>query len=119
MRSACAFTLVAIAMVSPLAAQKRVFSAAEVARIHKSLLLIDTHNDVTSRTVTGWDIGKRAADGNTDLPRMREGGIGAQFFAVYVDASFVKGNHSARRALEMTDTVRHDIVARYPNDFEL
>ena len=95
------------------------FSAAEVAKIHKSLLLIDTHNDVTSRTVTGWDFGQRAADGNTDLPRMRQGGMGAQFFAVFVDASFEKDNHSARRALEMIDTVRHDIVGRFPNDFEL
>ena len=100
-------------------AQTRQFSDAEVARIHKSLLLIDTHNDVTSRTVTGWDFGKRASDGNTDLPRMREGGIGAQFFAVFVDASVVKDNHSARRALEMIDTVRHDIAGRYPSDFEM
>ncbi len=45
--------------------------------------------------------------------------MGAQFFAVYVAASYVKGNHSAHRTLEMIDTVRHDIVGRYPNDFVL
>ncbi len=43
--------------------------------------------------------------------------MGAQFFAVYVAASYVDGNHSAHRTLDMIDTVRHDIVEKYPNDF--
>ena len=34
-----------------------------------------------------------------------------------MSASYVNGNHSARRTLEMIDTVRHDIIGRYPNDF--
>jgi membrane dipeptidase len=100
-------------------AQTRVVSDEEVRRVHNSTLLIDSHNDVTSRTVDGFDIGERASDGQTDLPRMRQGGIGAQFFAVYVGADYVKDNHSARRTLEMIDTVRHDIVGRYPKDFAL
>jgi membrane dipeptidase len=50
---------------------------------------------------------------------MLEGGIGAQFFAVFVDPSYTEGNRSARRALEMIDTVRHDIVGRFPATFEL
>ncbi|PJF23971.1 MAG: membrane dipeptidase, partial [Phototrophicales bacterium] len=52
-----------------------------------------------------------------DLPRMRQGGMTAEFFAVYVGANYVRDNRSANRALEMIDTVRHDIIARYPNDF--
>jgi membrane dipeptidase len=101
-------------------AQTRTVTDAEVMRVHKSALLIDTHNDVTSRTVEGFDIGERNASDrptHTDLPRMKEGGMGAQFFAVYVAASYVNGNHSANRTLQMIDTVRHDIVGRYPNDF--
>ncbi len=43
--------------------------------------------------------------------------MGAQFFAVYVAASYVNGNHSANRTLQMIDTVRHDIIEKYPNDF--
>ena len=39
-------------------AQARQVSDAEVERVHKSALLIDTHNDITSRTVEGFDIGK-------------------------------------------------------------
>ena len=53
----------------------------------------------------------------TDIPRMKNGGMGAQFFAVYVAASYVEGNHAANRTLQMIDTVRHDIIAKYPNDF--
>ncbi len=100
-------------------AQTRTVSDAEVMRVHKSALLIDTHNDVTSKTVAGFDIGERAASGHTDIPRMKQGGMGAQFFAVYVGANYVRDNHAANRALQMVDTVRHDIVARYPKDFDL
>ncbi len=37
--------------------QKRTVSDAEVAHVHKNSQLIDTHNDVTSATVAGMDIG--------------------------------------------------------------
>ncbi|MEO8026174.1 MAG: membrane dipeptidase, partial [Bryobacteraceae bacterium] len=92
------------------AQSKKTYTEAEITKIHKSLLFIDTHNDVTSRTVDGFDIGKRATDGHTDIPRLREGGVGAQFFAVYVAGGYADGNHSANRTLQMIDTVRHDIV---------
>lgn len=77
---------------------------AEVQRVRRSALVFDTHNDVTSRTLTGFDIGKAATDGHTDIVRYRAGGFGA---------------HSGHRAMEMIDTVRHDIIGRYPNNFEL
>lgn len=99
-------------------AQKAV-SDAEVAKVHKSLLLIDSHNDVTSRTVDGFDIGPRSTESHTDIPRMREGGMGAQFFAVFVAANYVDGNRAAHRTLEMIDTVRHDIIDRYPETYQL
>jgi membrane dipeptidase len=98
-------------------AQRRTVSDAEVERVHKSAILIDTHNDVTSFTVDGMDIGKPNPDRHTDLPRMKKGGMGAQFFAVYVAGSYVGSNQSAHRAMQMIDTVRHDIIGRYPNDF--
>jgi membrane dipeptidase len=99
--------------------QHRQVTDAEVREVHRSALLIDTHNDVTSKTVTGFDIATKAATGHTDLPRLREGGVGAVFFAAYVAPTYVKDNHAANRALQMIDTVRHDIVARHPGDFAL
>ena len=109
--------LLVLAATASLFAQTRTISDAEVMRVHRSVLLIDTHNDVPSRTVDGFDIGPRASDGHTDIGRLKEGGVGAQFFAAFVDSEYVKGNRSADRALAMIDTVRHDIIGRYPNDF--
>ena len=97
--------------------QKRTVSDAEVLRVHRSAILIDTHNDIPSATVAGLDIGKPNTDRMTDLPRMKKGGMGAQFFAVYVAAGYVEQNHAANRTLQMIDTVRHDIIEKYPNDF--
>src|SRR5215510_8216700 len=100
--------------------QQRTVSDAEVMRVHRSALLIDTHNDVPWRVLDGkFDIGPRTDSWHTDLPRMKEGGIGAQFFSVYVAGEYEQGNRSAQRALEMIDAVRTGIVSRYPNDFVL
>lgn len=96
---------------------QRKFTDAQVMEVHKSAILIDTHNDVTSDTVDGLDIGKARTEGHTDIPRMKQGRMGAQFFAVYVAANYAEGNHAANRTLQMIDTVRHDIIERYPNDF--
>jgi membrane dipeptidase len=115
MRILCATLALAAAGFS----QTHSVTDAEVKRVHSSAILIDTHNDITSRTVEGYDIGKAKHDGHTNITALKEGGVGAQFFAVYVSADYVKGNHSANRTLQMIDTVRHDIVARYPNDFVL
>jgi membrane dipeptidase len=105
--------------VSVCPAQTRRVSDAEVEKLHRSLLLIDTHNDITGSTVDGLDIGKSGGRTHTDITRLKAGNAGAVFFAVYVDGSYVQGNRSARRALEMIDTIRRDIVGRYPADFEL
>jgi membrane dipeptidase len=112
---------VLLAVVLALAgfAQTHTVTDAEVARVHRSALIIDTHNDVTSATVKGFDIGSKGADTHTDIQRLRAGNVGAQFFAAYVGADYAKKNQSAHRALEMIDTIRHDIVDRYPSDFVL
>jgi membrane dipeptidase len=97
-------------------AQKKVTDA-EVKAVDESAILIDTHNDVTSKTVEGYDIAKPNEGGNTDLARMKKGNLGAEFFAVYVDASYVKDNHAANRTLQMIDTVRYDIIEKHPDEF--
>ena len=112
-------TAVLLLSMAPLAVSsdaKKIDS--EVKNITKSAILIDTHNDIPSFTIDGADIGN-APQRHTDIPRLREGGVGAIFFSVYVAATYVNGNHSANRALQMIDTVYHDILDRYPNDFML
>ncbi len=110
--------LLAVTLTAQHAPRSRPVTQAEVDRITREAILIDTHDDVTSRTVDGYDIARPNTRGQTDLSRMK-GFLGAEFFAVYVDASYVKDNHSANRALQMIDTVRTDIVAAHPNDFVL
>lgn len=62
----------------------------KVRRIHDRVLTVDTHCDTASRLPGGsWDIGVRhepgdRAGGRVDLPRMAEGGLDAEFFAVFV-----------------------------------
>src|ERR1700761_9255388 len=90
----------------------------QVKAITKSAILIDTHNDIPSFTIEGADIGNSPKN-YTDIPRLRKGGVGAIFFSVFVDAKYVTGNHAANRALQMIDTVYHDIIDRYPDTFVL
>ncbi len=93
---------------------------AEVERVTRDAILIDTHNDVPTQIMDdNYDIGTPRLKGRqTDLAHMK-GFLSAEFFAVFVDAKYVQGNHSANRALEMIDAVRTSVVAKYPNDFEL
>ncbi len=83
------------------------------------LPVIDTHNDVPSRTVDGFDIGSKGRSGHTDIARLRAGGVGAVFFSAWVDPKYAKTGQSAHRALEMIDTIRTDIVARHAGHFVL
>src|SRR4030042_3592151 len=64
--------------------------AAAARSIHARVLTVDTHCDTAFRLLDGtWDIGARhepgqRASGQIDLPRMAEGGLDAEFFAVFV-----------------------------------
>ena len=86
--------------------------------------LVDGHNDLpwAMRRRAGYDFDKadprqRLDGGHTDLPRMREGGLGAQFWSVYVPSS-LPGGTAVAATLEQIDFV-HEFVARAPNDLQL
>src|SRR5581483_5461771 len=114
--SALALLASTMAFAAPTTDSKKI--DAQVKAITKSAILIDTHNDIPSFTVDGADIGNSPKT-QTDIPRLRRGGVGAVFFAVYVAATYVDGNHSANRTLQMIDTVYHDIINRYTDTFTL
>jgi len=116
-----AASILLAAAVAGTAQQRRPVTDAMVGEVQRSAILIDTHNDLPSHTIDGFDIGTRAPEGphmgHTDIPRLREGGVGAVFFAAYVAANYAKDRTVAHRALDMIDTIRHDIVAQHPGDF--
>jgi membrane dipeptidase len=83
--------------------------------LHFRSLVIDTHTDTTQRFIYGdFDLGVRHADGSVDIPRMREGGLGAIFFAVWIKGS-ITGQEAVKRALRQIEAIRRQ-VARHPKD---
>jgi len=92
---------------------------AERARaIHFSSIVVDTHDDTTQRFLSpGFDIGKRNPDGHVDIPRMREGGMNAIFFSIWIDGRTM-GPAAVVKALDQIDLVRQN-VRKYPNDMVL
>ncbi|MGJ1388908.1 dipeptidase [Sphingobacterium spiritivorum] len=60
--------------------------AQDYKQIHKDLIVVDGHNDVIYESIfKGKDIAKRLTTGHTDLPRLKEGGVDVQVFAVWSD----------------------------------
>jgi membrane dipeptidase len=90
-------------------------------KLHREAIVLDTHNDITSPiTDEGFDLGARDTSGRTqtDIPRMKEGGLDAEFFAIYVAASYARNGGSARRALDMIDGV-YEQARRHPESLEM
>ncbi|MGH9935408.1 MAG: dipeptidase, partial [Blastocatellia bacterium] len=90
-------------------------------KLHREAIVIDTHNDITSAiTDRDFDMGARDTSGRTqtDIPRMKEGGLDADFFAIYVSANYARNGGSARRALDMVDGV-YEQVRRHPESLEM
>ena len=80
---------------------------ARALRIHRSAIVIDTHEDVPYwLEEKGWaDIGKRLSTGHVDIPRLRDGGVTGPFFAAYVPAAFAESGGSAKKALETIELI--------------
>ena len=115
-------TLLLIGAIAALAAYgqvRNIVSDQEVQRIQRDTLLIDSHNDVPYYTVQGRDIGSASASPHTTIAELRAGGVGGLFFSIWVAKDYVEGNRSANRALQLINSVRHDVVEKHPNDFTL
>lgn len=83
--------------------------------LHFSSIVLDTHDDTTQRFFTGdFDLGKRNAEGHVDIPRMREGGMNAIFFSIWIDGR-ITGAPAVQKALDQIDAV-HENVQRFSRD---
>src|SRR6516162_2612706 len=84
-------------------------------QIHFSSIVVDTHDDTTQRFFSkSFDIGKRNPDGHVDIPRMREGGMDAIFFSIWIDGR-ITGPQAIQKALDQIDAV-HENVRRNSKD---
>ncbi len=92
--------------------------------LHAQVPLIDGHNDIpwALREAAGYDLDKvnlalPQPALHTDIPRLRAGRVGGQFWSVYVPAS-LQGQSAVKATLEQVDFV-HTMVRRYPEAFAL
>jgi membrane dipeptidase len=97
--------------------------AAEARRVHDRVLTVDTHCDTASRLPgSDWDLGVRhepgqRSSGKIDLPRMAEGGLDAEFFAVFVgqgersEQGYVRAKEWALKTLDAL----HATIDKYPD----
>jgi membrane dipeptidase len=84
-------------------------------KLHFSSIVLDTHDDTTQRFFSqNFDLGKRNPDGHIDIPRMREGGMNAIFFSIWIDGR-IMGPPAVQKALDQIDAV-HENIRKYSKD---
>src|SRR5215211_2760958 len=86
-------------------------------QIHRRAIVIDTHNDVTTpMSNDDFDLsGAPPVPYRTNIERMKQGGLTDEFFSLYIKPWYVEHGGSARRTLDMIDSVYRS-VERHPND---
>ena len=114
------FTAVTLAQTMPKDADPKLWARA--VKLHKSSIVIDGHNDITSPMVDeDFDLamsstGKYHLDGDpfhTDLSRFKAGGMTGEFFSIYVSGSTLKSGGAMRRAMDLIDATYRE-VERHP-----
>jgi membrane dipeptidase len=93
--------------------------------IHRGSILVDGHNDLPWKLrEQGWSTFEKLEDlhpqsvMHTDIPRLRAGGVKAQFWSVYVPSSTRHDGKALSMTLEQIAIVK-SMIARHPDTFEL
>src|SRR6266567_1957267 len=87
-----------------LAAQTPSGVSEQARAIHARSLVFDGHVHAVDREFYhGGDIGQRKSDGQFDLPRAKEGGLGALFFSTFVTEDYYPARYETKEALRMLD----------------
>jgi membrane dipeptidase len=87
-------------------------------KLHFSSIVLDTHDDTTQRFFSpDYDLGKQNPTGHVDIPHMKEGGMNAIFFSIWIDGR-ITGPPAVEKALDQIDAVREN-VRKYSNDIVL
>ena len=104
---------------------KTIVVSPEAQRLHDSATLFDGHNDLPWRFRTlnmpsfkKVDIAMNQPELHTDIPRLRAGGVKAQFWSVYVPSSTRYEGQSLLLTLEQIEFV-HSMIEHYSDTFEL
>src|SRR3989475_5258814 len=80
--------------------------------VHARAIVIDAHSDCTQRiTYEGIDFARPQPDMHVDLPKMKAGGLDAQFFSIFVGPWQAKPDGYYTEALRQFDAVHAMIRA--------
>ena len=91
---------------------------ARAKRINAEAIGIDSHMDTIQRVFYGHvDLSKRSSDGHSDFPRLREGGMHAPFFALWVP-TYYGGAEAVRKTLDLRDTMQM-VLDQFKDQIEL
>ena len=124
MRRILLLGLLAVAWVSPLAGEQAP-DAALVARaraIHDRVIALDTHDDINPRDFTTERNYTQRLENQVNLPKMKEGGLDASFFIVYVGQGPLTTDGYAqayRQAVEKFDAIQRLTTEIAPDQIEL
>lgn len=100
--------LTALVAILALSATAQISDAAR--KMHSNLLVFDAHIHMINRQFYhGGDIGLRVNDGHIDLPRAREGGLGAMFFSLFVTEHYYPQRMEAKQTLRLLDLALQQI----------
>jgi membrane dipeptidase len=112
-------TGVALAGASLLAMNMAADSVSEKAKkLHFSSIVIDTHDDTTQRLLDPtFDLGAKHSDGSIDIPRMKDGGLDAIFFSIWISGK-ITGPEAVERATKQINAVR-GAVKNHPKELAL
>jgi membrane dipeptidase len=78
----------------------------DVDELHRSAIVVDTHNDVTQRLVLeDADLARPLPDAQTDIPRMRAGGLDAEFLSVWVPPELYPGEKAYTYSVAQLDAI--------------
>ncbi len=93
-------------------------SLARARQLATQYIGVDSHIDTIQRElILHEDLAQRATHGHADLPRLREGGVRAPFFALWVP-TYYKGAEAVRRTLDLRDAMQR-LLDEHPDQVEL
>ena len=118
MRSRITVGLVISTLIGCTALPRAATDADPALQLHRAAIVIDTHSDTTPWFQDpDYAFDERHSEGHMDLPRMREGGLDAQFCVIYMGKREGDGR-AIREALQRIDTV-YEMVRRHSDQTEL
>lgn len=121
---ACWTTVSALSAAEPAAARKAVTLSDTARQLHAASLVVDGHNDLpwvlrkyADSRVDKIDLRQPYPKFHTDIPRLRQGGIGAQFFSAFVPSRTMRTRDALQMTLEQIELIDR-LVAHYGDVFQ-